>query len=591
MSCECCFTIVHDVLVACTSIYLRGEKSERRALEAPQIRRIFSCSPRDPRYHMLEYLSPKFKMPPMEREPRAALILNRFTRNLSIMFATNAVSTILGLQPNEIKDKSFYDCIQENCLQDAIRCLESAKANESIAYLRFWYRDPRVGEEDDDDDMEDEEEEEDDTEATTDSEGGGAVLYEAMDVDSDGSPFGAPLDRNDYGRSDLRPGLSSHASSSFSEAGPSATFSAHRTPIYQTPGTSFASGSTMRPRDTPVLGPGRRRNRQRAGPEPIELEAVVSCTSDGLVVVLRRARPPIPAPHPPLVPAVNYENGLFAAPWGQNPIRPQLPPELLYTFRPPLMPEHMPLRESVKAAGGPPSDQLMRSIRDVAVFAWALVGINGNLATYGRGSPRDKAQPEALPIWDPQAGDTGYEGPENLAARRRGKMAVSDNSPRPAPTPTAHYSLNPSPQPLEPSPHPPSYTPLQPSGLEHYTYSSSSTWTQNRQHTAHSYAREDYQQPSYRSHPDPFGPGPTVLPPLQFQQLSADAQHSQHQVYQPAPSYPSGNHVLPPLQTHSQEPPAEASASRTYQPNAARVQSNSPPTQGASINTLRYLWQ
>ena len=29
----------------------------------------------------------------------------------------------------------------------------------------------------------------------------------------------------------------------------------------------------------------------------------------------------------------------------------------------------------------------MRSIRDVAVFAWALVGINGKLAAYGRGLP------------------------------------------------------------------------------------------------------------------------------------------------------------------------------------------------------------
>ena len=28
ISCECCFTVVHDVLVACTSIYRRGEKSE-----------------------------------------------------------------------------------------------------------------------------------------------------------------------------------------------------------------------------------------------------------------------------------------------------------------------------------------------------------------------------------------------------------------------------------------------------------------------------------------------------------------------------------------------------------------------------------
>lgn len=29
VSCECCFTVVHDVLVACTSIYRRGERSER----------------------------------------------------------------------------------------------------------------------------------------------------------------------------------------------------------------------------------------------------------------------------------------------------------------------------------------------------------------------------------------------------------------------------------------------------------------------------------------------------------------------------------------------------------------------------------
>lgn len=27
MSCECCFTVVHDVLVACTSIYRKGERS------------------------------------------------------------------------------------------------------------------------------------------------------------------------------------------------------------------------------------------------------------------------------------------------------------------------------------------------------------------------------------------------------------------------------------------------------------------------------------------------------------------------------------------------------------------------------------
>jgi PAS domain S-box-containing protein len=30
VSCECCFSVVHDVLIACTSVYRRGEKSESK---------------------------------------------------------------------------------------------------------------------------------------------------------------------------------------------------------------------------------------------------------------------------------------------------------------------------------------------------------------------------------------------------------------------------------------------------------------------------------------------------------------------------------------------------------------------------------
>ncbi|PKS08868.1 hypothetical protein jhhlp_003479 [Lomentospora prolificans] len=355
ISCECCFTVVHDVLVACTSVYQRGERSERRAIEAPQIRRIFSCSPRDPRYHMLEHLSPRFKMPPMEREPRAALILNRFTRTHTIMFATNAVSTILGLRPDQIKDKSFYECIQENCLTDAVRCLESAKANDSIAYLRFWYRDPRREED-----------------------------FTADEVDTE-----ARFAEEVVGNSQTMP-----------QAGPRMGFPSRLWEDTSASHTNQHSSSEACPvRPIPQMFPGQlqsnlQNHREQLLNQPIssfELEAVVSCTSDGLVVVLRKARPPIPVAHPPLLP-FDFENGLFAAPWGQQSITPCFPPDVLHNFRPPLLPQFMPLRENVKAAGGPPLDQLMKSIRDVAVFAWALVGINENLATYGRGLPTGDSQ-------------------------------------------------------------------------------------------------------------------------------------------------------------------------------------------------------
>ncbi|KAM7195632.1 hypothetical protein V8F20_007376, partial [Naviculisporaceae sp. PSN 640] len=392
VSCECCFTVVHDVLVACTSIYLKGSKSERRAIDAPQIRRIFSSSPRDPRYHMLEHLSPKFKMPAMEHEPRAALILNRFTRNLSIMFATNAVTSILGLRPDEIKDKAFYEIIQENCLQNAIQCLESAKANESIAYLRFNYRDPRVQgdgrpvEESDDDEEEEEEREWQQASSRRGSGNRDAHSAEtAMDIDENES-----VEANEAGP--LRGGGTPISSAAL------------------IPSSSTTTGSSAQARP---------RRSHGQGEQGLELEAVVSCTSDGLVVVLRRARPPIPNSHLPLIPAFNFENGMCAAPWAQRPIEPYVPPELLYTFRPPLRPQFMPLRESVKAAGGPPIDQALRSIREAAVFAWPLTGINGNLAEYSHGRPAAGAQPpDGLPIWDPTAGPTEYQGPENYVATR-----------------------------------------------------------------------------------------------------------------------------------------------------------------------------
>ncbi|KAJ4390595.1 hypothetical protein N0V93_004191 [Gnomoniopsis smithogilvyi] len=396
-------------------IYQQGERSERRALEGAQVRRIFSSSPRDPRYHMLEHLSPKFKMPPVEREPRAALILNRFTRNLNIMFATNAVASVLGLSPEQVKDKSFYRCIQERCLPDALKCLESAKANDSIAYLRFWSRDPREvedfdnGDGDEDDSMGDG--------STSDSDDGGAALDVQMDVDS--SDSNRPSIKREELESNMRflPSASGGSSGNESPSIGGSTLRSnnltYETPLTQNSPASAAREGPAHPR------PRRRQNRRRPLPS-IELEAVVSCTSDGLVVILRRARPAIPPAHPPLALSPwEFENGLFAAPWAQQPVRPNVPPEMLYTFQAPLLPQYMPLRENVKAAGGPPIDHLMMSIRDVAVFAWALVGINGKLAAYSHGHARgEAAPPDGLPIWDPSAANTGYQPPHNQAAAR-----------------------------------------------------------------------------------------------------------------------------------------------------------------------------
>ncbi|KAM0557943.1 hypothetical protein ACHAPJ_005107 [Fusarium lateritium] len=497
---------------------------------------------------MLEHLSPKFRLPPVEREPRAALILNRFTRTLTVMFATEAIASILGVPADQVQHKSFYECIRESSLDDAFKCIESAKANDSIAYLRFWSRDPRRPE-----DFEDEESimdgesaadgadvddisvdgadgvnvdgvdgaEEDshhrqdgnanrlhsnhntsgssssvpreqraESRRSSDSEGGGVKLDGAMDIDSNQRPGPSVKVEPDV---EMQDGITSTDTSGESRTTSSnALGSTSQGNGYQTPPTP--------PSPRPVGGNTPRARRSRSRPvrqlaPSVELEAVVSCTSDGLVVILRRARPQIPNVHPPLVPST-FDNGVFAAPWAQQPIHPQYPPEVMHNFQAPFAPQHMPLRSEVRANGGPPMDQLMQSIRDVAVFAWALCGINGNLATYSHGHPSGEAQPpDGLPIWDPAAGETSYQGPHNQAAERWAREGLRQQPPFAQQNSfSADYSMEGT---ADYSPNGRGYQNHQSNGYGNPWYSQQAAYQQNQEAFAHNHRHHHQNSSNY----------------------------------------------------------------------------------------------
>lgn len=287
---------------------------------------------------MLTHLSAKFSSAPAgHHEPRAALILNRFTRTLTILYATHALGDILNFPPEEAIGKSFYECIQENCLQEAVDALERAKENDSIAYLRFQWRDPRQIPIPGRPRRGNIPRSEPRSRQTVGYQAGGSRSTAVQNwVDRDDSMEGG---MNDTDGHDVNM-MSDDEQVDDNEDG------------------AYLSGNSTS------------QSSISQSPEPVfEVEAVVSCTSDGLVVVLRKARPIIPAPHhPPLY------HGVFASPWAHAPLVP--PPQQL----PPI-------------PGGPPAGDFMDSIRQVAVFAWSLRSINENLLQYAQNSgPTD---PEA----------------------------------------------------------------------------------------------------------------------------------------------------------------------------------------------------
>ncbi|KAF2684488.1 hypothetical protein K458DRAFT_302778 [Lentithecium fluviatile CBS 122367] len=397
VGCECCFSVVYDVMVCCTSIYRHGMNSQKRAVDAPLVRKLFSSSPKDPRYHMLSHLSSKFTLGPENQthEPRAALFLNRFTRTLTVMYATSGIEQIIGIPSEEMIGRSFYAGIDPNCIGDAVKCVESAKGNDSIAYLRFFFRDLRQ----DDPSEPATSESEDDIMTDINSED------ESVGDEASGGPSGSRRESSN-GRSHSSAGIDASGGEGRADSNngmhPSNRASADR--------GSFSSLSA---------GVGSPSSEGRD--EPIELEAVISCTSDGLVVCLRRARPMVPGAQLPTTQPPQH-SGIFAAPWAPQPMflpeLPQLPPY-------PLGAQHPAM-----AQAGPPSNYqstFMQSIRDVAVFAWALVGINGSLADYSQGKPVGESQPpDGFPVWNPSPGAKSSVAPSGYVS---GSGSSSSNDP------------------------------------------------------------------------------------------------------------------------------------------------------------------
>lgn len=370
---------------------------------------------------MLSYISQKFSKPTktLTHEPRAALFLNRFSRTLTIVYATNGMADVLGLSANELIGKSFYYCIQENCLREAVKCLESAKANDSIAYLRFWFRDPRQ-----DDRMDQDERMSDGHSSGDEDETGGVHLSELMD--HDGSEHAVVSEssnsmRSSVEREHIRPvNNGSLDPNSRTSSGDSADSRGSRNDgIFDQPiGGQSRTSSISTPDDSAASNASWSR-----GPFQVELEAVVSCTSDGLVVILRRAKPFVShtsqssqaTSEVSEIANIPYANGFFASPWASDPILPSVNqpeyilPNLQQHSHPPVHPSAA--QADIAATKGPASEDFMNSIREVAVFAWSLTGINGSLEQYARGTPTGESQPPGgLPIWEPNFSP----GPEHV---------------------------------------------------------------------------------------------------------------------------------------------------------------------------------
>jgi hypothetical protein len=253
---------------------------------------------------MLSYISVKFTQPSKAQlhEPRAALLLNCFTRTLSIMYATDGIEDVIGVPASVMYGRSFNHCIAENCLPDAVKCLESAKSKDSIACLRFWFRDSCT----------------EDLAPETESDGDDAIVTDMSKDIEEGNlqlrSHGKTLHSNEMSSAEFATSMNTDSYGVCNDP-KSRTSSGDSGNKEDTHGAIFGEARAARSSASPIVpSPGTQSSTpNRTANNSVELEAVVSCTSDGLVVCLRKANSMIP--HPNNHPSNSiYDEGLFTAP-------------------------------------------------------------------------------------------------------------------------------------------------------------------------------------------------------------------------------------------------------------------------------------
>ncbi|KAG0342016.1 hypothetical protein BG004_005782 [Podila humilis] len=116
--CMVIFSLCYDYIVTCSTEFARI-KRHHQAFEA----NTWNPNGLDP-------------------EPRACMILNRFSRNLGIMYASPSCQIIFGIQPDQIVGKPFLLFIRADDLAAFVEQVDMAKASNVVTHMRFWFQSP-----------------------------------------------------------------------------------------------------------------------------------------------------------------------------------------------------------------------------------------------------------------------------------------------------------------------------------------------------------------------------------------------------------------------------------------------------------------
>ncbi|KAF9996514.1 hypothetical protein BGZ79_009744 [Entomortierella chlamydospora] len=119
------FSTCYDVLVNCSTL-LDEEDDEYQQLRAHSTAMTSIVGSKE------------------EGEPRVCLILNRYTRNLIVMYASAACEEIFNIDPDDFTGKPLLLFLRADDLAPFVEQMDIVKGTTAIVNMRFWFQSPTL---------------------------------------------------------------------------------------------------------------------------------------------------------------------------------------------------------------------------------------------------------------------------------------------------------------------------------------------------------------------------------------------------------------------------------------------------------------
>ncbi|KAG0302950.1 hypothetical protein BGZ98_007104 [Dissophora globulifera] len=149
--CVVVYSLCYDFFVSCATV-VHSDPNTYRQLRSHSTAMTQLVGSKKEEFERIKrhheaFVANRWDIHVMEPELRVCMILNRFSRNLIVMYASSACERIFHIDPDHIVGKPVLLFIRADDIASFVEQIDMVKTSTAIMHMRFWFQSPRLRQE------------------------------------------------------------------------------------------------------------------------------------------------------------------------------------------------------------------------------------------------------------------------------------------------------------------------------------------------------------------------------------------------------------------------------------------------------------